>query len=159
MNNKIFYSTIATLLIIAGFMGNRLIQNRSATDHFSEKTVEITMFRGEGCNCCLKWVDHLESHGFVVEDQVVNNLQAVKKENNIPTNLQSCHTAIVDGYIVEGHVPAAEIQRLISEKPEALGISVPGMPLGSPGMESSKVEPYNVLLFNEAGNQFIYAKY
>ncbi|WP_420642442.1 DUF411 domain-containing protein [Candidatus Leptofilum sp.] len=91
----------------------------------------------------------------------VQNLIQVKVDHQVPTQLYSCHTAVVDGYIIEGHVPAAEIRRLITEKPDVLGIGVPGMPIGSPGMESPDraAEAFNVLTFNEAGETAVYATY
>ncbi len=91
----------------------------------------------------------------------VNNLVEVKNRYQVPTALHSCHTAVVDGYIIEGHVPAAEVSRLLAEKPDVVGISVPGMPAGSPGMETPGVapEPFDVFTFNEAGETAVYASY
>ncbi len=91
----------------------------------------------------------------------VNNLVEVKNRYQVPTSLYSCHTAVVDGYIVEGHVPAAEVSRLLTEKPDVVGIGVPGMPIGSPGMETPGAAPeaYEVFTFNEAGETAVYATY
>jgi hypothetical protein len=91
----------------------------------------------------------------------VQNLAAVKTDNQVPAELQSCHTAIVDGYVVEGHVPVAEIERLVTEKPDIIGLAVPGMPVGSPGMEvdGAAPQPFNVIAFDKSGNAEVYASY
>ena len=91
----------------------------------------------------------------------MQNLATVKNSNQVPAELQSCHTAIVDGYIVEGHVPIAEIERLVNEKPDIIGLAVPGMPVGSPGMEvdGAAPQPFNVIAFDKSGNTEIYASY
>lgn len=104
---------------------------------------------------------YLKEHGFAVEAEDVADLAAVKAEHQVPVALQSCHTAIVDGYIVEGHVPVAEINRLLSERPNIAGIAVPGMPIGSPGMEVDGYapEPFDVISFDEAGRTQIFASY
>ena len=159
MNNTVFYTTVLILLILIGFLGNRMIQNRAAAEASYGEILEITMYHGEGCNCCIKWASYLEQNGFVVKDEIVANLIDIKADHNMPSNLASCHTAIIDGYLVEGHVPAGEIRRLIAEKPEAIGISVPGMPQGAPGMESFRPEPYNVWLIDKNGSQSVYARY
>ena len=97
------------------------------------------------------WVSHLEEHGFTVKATDVANINRVKTSVELPTQLASCHTAIVDGYVVEGHVPAEDIKRMLEERPPIKGIAVPGMPLGSPGMESPNPQPYDVIAFDEDG--------
>jgi hypothetical protein len=103
----------------------------------------------------------MEDNGFTVEIEDVQNLAAVKADYQIPPELQSCHTAIVDGYIVEGHVPVAEVDRLLAERPDIVGLAVPGMPIGSPGMEVSGADsqPYDVYTFDQAGKMEIFASY
>jgi hypothetical protein len=109
---------------------------------------EITVYHSKNCSCCEKWTEHLKKNGFTVNSIPVDDMQKVKMANNIPYSLSSCHTALVDGYIVEGHVPARAIQELLIKKPEGIkGIAVPGMPVGSPGMEGSYKEKYDVLTF------------
>ena len=100
-------------------------------------------------------------NGFNVEEVPVQDPFTVKEQYQIPASLYSCHTAIVDGYIIEGHVPAAEISRLLAERPDIVGLAVPGMPIGSPGMEvaSGEVQPYEVFTFDQTGNTEIYARY
>lgn len=111
------------------------------------------------CGCCKLWVKHLEAAGFSVKAQDVDNLGPIKERAGIPPGLGSCHTAEVEGYFVEGHVPAQDIQRLLRERPRARGLSVPGMPIGSPGMEipSGEVQPYDVLLVAEDGSTSVFA--
>ena len=110
----------------------------------------VTVYKSPTCGCCASWVDHLRENGFTVDVQDVDDLQTVKAEHGIPAALQSCHTAIVDGYVVEGHVPAGDVKRLLVERPDAAGLAVPGMPVGSPGMEQGDtVQPYDVLLLGD----------
>jgi hypothetical protein len=103
-------------------------------------------------------VEHLKENGYTVQVNNVDNLSTIKSEYQIPTELQSCHTAIVDGYIIEGHVPAATIDQLLAERPDIYGLAVPGMPVGSPGMEdpTGKVQPYDVYVFDPGGSASIY---
>ncbi len=103
----------------------------------------------------------MEDNGFTMQVEDVQDLTAVKTQHQVPPTLQSCHTAIVDGYIIEGHVPVAEIDRLLAERPDIAGLAVPGMPAGSPGMEVSGVadQPYNVIAFDMSGNTEVFASY
>ena len=117
----------------------------------------VTVYKSPTCGCCSAWADHLRENGFPVETVDVDDLQAVKAEYGIPPGLQSCHTAVVDGYVVEGHVPADDVKRLLAEHPEAAGLAVPGMPVGSPGMEQGDtVQPYDVLLVDD-GQSSVFA--
>lgn len=103
----------------------------------------------------------MEENGYTVKAEDVENLEAVKRQYSIPPLLQSCHTAIVDGYIIEGHVPAEDIARLLKERPEIIGLAVPGMPIGSPGMEveGAEDEPYDVIAFDAGGNMEVFASH
>lgn len=103
----------------------------------------------------------MEENGFVVQVEDVKDLNAVKDEHQVPMQLQSCHTAIVDGYVIEGHVPALDVTRLLEEKPDIAGLAVPGMPLGSPGMEvdGADDQPYDVIAFSEDGSMEVFASY
>jgi hypothetical protein len=119
---------------------------------FDPSLPAVTVYKSSTCGCCASWAEHLRENGFAVETVDVDDLQAVKTENGVPSALQSCHTAVVDGYVVEGHVPAADVKRLLAEAPEADGLAVPGMPIGSPGMEQGDtVQPYDVILFGDSG--------
>ncbi len=140
-----------TILMICLFLAGGLyvVYNAAASDPKADpEDIEITMYRGEGCDCCVDWADYLEEKGMTIIDRKVGNLPEVKQQYGVPGAFHSCHTGVVDGYVVEGHVPASEIQRLVAQQPDAIGIAVPGMPAGSPGMEVGHTEPYEVLLFN-----------
>jgi hypothetical protein len=117
----------------------------------------IVMHKNPGCGCCDLWADHMRSYGFTVDTIEDPKIFAFKSERNIPGPLMSCHTAIVDGYFVEGHVPASDILRLLKEKPEHVtGIAVPGMPLGSPGMEHSRPQDFNTIALLTDGSAYVY---
>ncbi len=121
---------------------------------------EAVVYKSPSCGCCLKWVEHLEAHGFAVEVVESSDMNAVKERLGVPKRLASCHTAVVnDAYVIEGHVPAADIRRLFESGAEAKGLAVPGMPGGSPGMESAPATPYEVLLFDADGNTEVYAEH
>lgn len=120
---------------------------------------EMTVYKSPWCGCCAKWIDHLKADGHSVQVKNMEDLDTIKKMAGIPDRLQSCHTAVVDGYVVEGHVPAKDILRLLSERPMAKGLAVPGMPTGSPGMEQGAPERYDVLLFQQDGATRLYSRY
>jgi len=111
----------------------------------------VDVWKTPRCGCCVKWIEHLEANGFTVQRHDVMDLSEVKRQNRVPRDMEACHTATVGGYVVEGHVPAADVQRLLREKPKLRGLAVPGMPLGSPGMESPTPEPYSVYTLTESG--------
>lgn len=117
----------------------------------------ITVYKSATCGCCGAWIEHMEENGFSATAQNVDDLAAIKRRFGVPDALQSCHTGLVAGYVVEGHVPADLVKRLLAEKPSGLGIAVPGMPIGSPGMEGGTPEKYDVLLFDNRGRTTIYA--
>lgn len=111
-------------------------------------TAAVEVYKSPTCGCCAKWVDHMRDHGFTVKTHDVGNKE-IRKKSGISSTLGSCHTALVNGYAIEGHVPAPDIIRLLREKPKAIGLAVPDMPHGTPGMEGDRVDPYNVLLIKE----------
>lgn len=117
----------------------------------------ITVYKSPTCGCCSKWVDHLEENGFEVKAVDTQETAMMKMRYGVPADLSSCHTALVDGYVVEGHVPAEEIKRMLTEKPDVAGLAVPGMPMGSPGMEGSRVDSYDIMAFKKDGSRSIYA--
>ena len=116
----------------------------------------ITVYKTPTCGCCTKWVNHLREQGFQVTAYDISDLTPIKKKYGVPNALSACHTAIVDGYVVEGHVPADVILRLLKERPKVVGITVPSMPMGSPGMEGKYSEPYDVLTFDQDGKTQVY---
>jgi hypothetical protein len=119
---------------------------------------EITVYKSPSCGCCSKWEDHLRANGFDVVSKHVEDVAPVKAWLGVPSGLEACHTAEVDGYVVEGHVPADLIKRLLQERPRVMGLAVPGMPQGSPGMEQGYKEPYDILTFDAEGNTAVYAR-
>lgn len=119
----------------------------------------VTVYKSPTCGCCTKWVEHLESNGYEVETHDMNNVSPMKQRLGLPQALASCHTGVVGGYVVEGHVPADVIDALLEEKPEnVVGIAVPGMPIGSPGMEGPNPQPYDIIAFDKDGSQRVYAR-
>jgi len=120
----------------------------------------IHVYKTPHCGCCTDWVKHLESNGFEVEVTNADNLNPIKQKAGLTPSLSSCHTAFVGDYVIEGHVPARDIHRLLAEAPQVRGLSVPGMPVGSPGMElGDRKDHYQVLLFNEHGQTQVFSAY
>jgi hypothetical protein len=113
----------------------------------------ILVHLGPSCSCCTGWVRHLKDAGFAVTTQETTDLRPVRKRLGVPADLAACHTAEVDGYVLEGHVPAVAVRRLLEKRPTAIGLAVPGMPAGSPGMEGGTPQRYDVVLFGRTGRQ------
>lgn len=121
---------------------------------------EIVVYKSPTCGCCTKWEEHLRQAGFKVVSHKVDNINGVKAQHGVPDKLWSCHTAIVNGYVVEGHVPAPSIKKLLEEQPaNVAGLSVPGMPIGSQGMEGPNPENYEVLTFNKMGQAEVWDRF
>lgn len=121
---------------------------------------EVTVYKSASCGCCGGWVEHMRANGYTVHAKNVEAMDMVKQMMGVPVAMESCHTATVAGYVVEGHVPAEAVDRLIAERPQAAGLAVPGMPMGSPGMEQGGMsEPYAALLFDHAGQTKTFAEY
>ena len=120
---------------------------------------KMTVYKSPTCGCCAKWVAHMRNAGFEVTVNDVPNVGEIKAQHHVPADAQSCHTALVGGYVVEGHVPADVVKQLLKEKPAVAGLAVPGMPIGSPGMESAdgNKQAYNVVSFDKAGKTQVYA--
>ncbi len=118
---------------------------------------KLTVHKNPSCGCCTAWADHLRSEGFEVTVVETGDLKAIKAKAGVPQELGSCHTADIEGYVIEGHVPAHAINRLLAERPDAVGLAVPGMPLGSPGM-NGEPEDFNVVLFKGA-RQSVFGRY
>lgn len=120
---------------------------------------EIVVYKSPSCGCCTKWVEYLRKQGFTVVARDTSGMSAVKAELGVPDAMASCHTAMVGGYVIEGHVPAADIERLLKEHPKVVGLSVPGMVTGSPGMEGGTPEHYKVLTFDAKGATTVFSSY
>jgi hypothetical protein len=145
---------ISKTLLAAGL----LIINIGA--NAESKPIDIVVHRSPTCTCCGKWVKHLEENNFNVEDIVSNDVQSVKDKYGVTREMASCHTAIVDGYVVEGHVPADDIKKLLKTKPKVTGIAVPGMVNGSPGMEMGATkDPYKVMSFDHENHAKVFNSY
>jgi len=122
-------------------------------------TDEVVVYKSPTCGCCKQWIKHLEANGFTVKAKDVANVNPYKAKNGVPMRLASCHTAKVGGYVIEGHVPAADIKRLLKERPKVTGLTVPGMPEGSPGMEGPHPQRYDVLTFDADGRISVFASH
>jgi len=148
---RVFVITMAAVLLMAGSIGT-IAQGQPPT---------VEVYKSPTCSCCSKWVDHLRSHGFTVRAINTETIEELKTSRGVPRQVRSCHTALVGGYVVEGHVPAADVQRLLKERPAITGIAVPGMPIGSPGMEVSgrKAQPFNVMAFAKDGSMRVFASH
>ena len=124
------------------------------------KPVDIVVYRSPTCNCCGKWLEHLKKNNFNVKDIVTDDVQAIKDKYGVSKEMASCHTAIVEGYVIEGHVPANDIMKLLKTKPKIVGIAVPGMPSGTPGMEmGNRKDAYNVMSFDKENHYEIFNSY
>ncbi|MDX1506643.1 MAG: DUF411 domain-containing protein [Woeseiaceae bacterium] len=119
----------------------------------------VTVYKNPNCRCCTYWTRHLEKAGFDVDVRVDSNRRDVQIEYGITEDVAACHTGVVDGYVIEGHVPAADIRRLLEDRPDAAGLAVPGMPVGSPGMPGPNPQPFDVLLLKENGSTDVFQRY
>lgn len=127
----------------------------------AQSSPAIAVTRDPGCGCCLKWVKHLEDAGFKATVSESSEMDAVKDSKGVPKTARSCHTGVVGGYVIEGHVPAEDIKRLLKDRPDVVGLAVPGMPVGSPGMEvpSGRIQPFDVLAFDKTGKTTVFASH
>jgi hypothetical protein len=129
----------------------------AAHAHDASELPVVHVYKTPTCGCCADWVDHIEEAGFRTEVVDLPNLNAVRQRAGVPHQLGSCHTALVGDYVVEGHVPASAIVRLLRENPAVAGLAVPGMPIGSPGMEmGDRKDPYDVIAFTRDGRGMVY---
>ncbi len=142
---RIILGLAVAFLAIAGFIV-----------YSSVASSDVKMYSSPTCNCCDLWANHLEAEGLSVTTEHTSNMAGVKREHGIPYDMGSCHTAIVDGYIIEGHVPVEQIKRLLEERPDIRGLAVPGMPIGSPGMECPNPEAYDVIAFGGADGSYVF---
>ena len=150
-----------SLLLISVFILSLVTTSFTITNqaNANDGLVEITVYKTPTCGCCGKWVDHLKNNGFKVNAINQSDLSALKQELGITPKLQACHTAKVGDYFVEGHVPASDIKKLLATKPNIKGIAVPGMPMGSPGMEGSRIDKYDVLAIHKDQEITLFSRY
>jgi len=121
---------------------------------------DIVVYKNPECGCCTKWVRYLESHDYNVTIESTRDVYAMKKNLGVPEKLAACHTAVIDGYVIEGHITHRDIKRLLLFRPDVTGIAVPGMPIGTPGMEQGNTkQPHDVLTFDDRGNVEVFAKH
>ena len=118
----------------------------------------VTVYKSASCGCCGKWVDYLRANGFAVKVVDLDDLSEIKLASGVPRSIQTCHTALVEGYVVEGHVPVDALRTLLHDRPKVAGIGVPGMPIGSPGMDGSPPQAYDVLSWDKTGKTSVFAK-
>jgi hypothetical protein len=156
MNNPV----IKTLSLGASFLVLALTTGAARPSvEATSKEPTITVYKDANCGCCKSWIEHLIKHGYHVDAKDSPDMTEIKKSLGVPDGLTSCHTAVVNGYLIEGHVPAADIARLLKTKPKIAGLAVPGMPMGSPGMEGPRTQRYQVFSFDKAGKTKIFASY
>ncbi len=122
-----------------------------------QQSPKVDIYKDPTCGCCALWVAHMKAQGFVTTVTDARDIAAIKTKYHVPNQLRSCHTALVGGYVLEGHVPATDVQRLLKQRPVVVGLAVPGMPVGSPGMEGPNGRPYDVLTFDAAGKTTVYS--
>ena len=149
-------SALGAVLFAAAVM---LVPPAMADTHAHSKAVEVVVYKDPNCGCCKSWIDHLRKHGFKVTSHDTRDMNAIKANAGVKSDLQSCHTAMVGGYVVEGHVPAKDIQRLLKQRPKIAGLAVPGMPMGSPGMEGPSSDKYDVIAFEKTGRTKVFASH
>ncbi|MHB8837914.1 MAG: DUF411 domain-containing protein [Gemmatimonadaceae bacterium] len=146
------------IVTFASAMAYRRFGRDESTTAAATDPTRLTLYSEKECPCCHKWATHLEANGFTVTTVIVADVGVTKDELKVPAALHSCHTAEIGGYIVEGHVPANELRRFLGERSAERGIAVPGMPGGSPGMESDPKVPYEVLAFQADGTTRVFAR-
>jgi len=143
--------------LLFGFLFISTAWSDDIVDGETAESAHVVMHKNPGCGCCDLWAEHLRSYGFTVESVEDPGIFGFKADRHIPRALMSCHTAVIDGYFVEGHVPANDILKLLKEKPEHVtGIAVPGMPLGSPGMEHPRPQNFNTIALLTDGTAFVF---
>ncbi len=151
-----FLAAAAATMLVATALPHNGISGAALAE---EKPLPVMqVWKSPTCGCCGKWIDHMRAAGFSVQARDIDDLTMVKKLAGVPDDKASCHTAIIDGYVIEGHVPAQDVKRLLKERPQVAGLSVPGMVSGSPGMENGRTEPYDVVTFGK-GQSRVFSSY
>jgi hypothetical protein len=149
----------ALLSLPLAFAGVATALARAQTKTASQAKIPIRVYKDPSCGCCTKWVEHMTANGFVASVLAVD-MPPIKKQYSVPPRLESCHTTIVGGYVVEGHVPADDVKKLLAAKPAGIiGLTIPGMPQSAPGMDMTPFQPYEVLTFDKDGKTAVYAKH
>lgn len=151
---------VALCLFVNLFVGgNNALASNLPIDSVT-KPYELTVFRSPTCGCCGDWLDYMKAEGFQIKDNITEDMDTVKQTYGVPEGLDSCHTALIDGYVIEGHVPADDVRQLLSNRPDVVGITAPGMPMGSPGMEmGDRVDDYTVYAFTAQNKAIPFARH
>ncbi|HKI62345.1 MAG TPA: DUF411 domain-containing protein [Mariprofundaceae bacterium] len=149
---------LAGLALVAFNASNGAAENAATS---ARTTKEIVMYKSPGCECCTGWAEHMRKAGFTVTENKRDDMDAIKSKYGVTDKLASCHTAIIDGYVIEGHVPAADVERLLNERPQVVGLTAPGMPQQSPGMQDKANHPkgYDVLAFDKEAKSHVFTRY
>lgn len=163
---RYYVSIVSTIALITAMSGcspqaaEPTVVGGEAVTEKPQAAPVITVYKNQNCGCCKEWAAHLEDNGFVVEEEAVSDLQALKQRIGIPPEMASCHTAVVDGFVVEGHVPASDIKAYLADPVAGSGgLAVPGMPHGTPGMETGRKDSFEVLLLTADGKPEVFKSY
>lgn len=158
LKSKFLGITLMPLLLLANHASASSVWDKAQESY--RGPLDIKVHRSPTCGCCKDWIAHLKKHGFNVTDIETHDVDAVKTKYKLPSQVASCHTAVINGYLIEGHVPADDIKRLLKQKPRVRGLAVPQMPKGAPGMEmGDQKDPFIVFSFDDQGNAMPFNQY
>lgn len=153
------YASLIIIIIAGGAIWYIIDDYYAKKGSNATANADIVMYKNSGCQCCDKWAEYMQGSGYSVKIVESQNLNAVKADQKVPQKMGACHTALVGDYVVEGHVPAEDVIRLLREKPDARGLVVPGMPASSPGMNTALNEPFKTYLLKNDGSTEVYAQH
>ncbi len=157
---KFEVANLKLAVAFAAMLAGSAVLAEPAPETAAAEDLKLTVYHDPNCGCCGEWMAHMQDNGFAVESMTQSGINEIKQKLGVPQQVWSCHTALVEGYVVEGHVPADDVKRLVSGKPDVVGIAVPGMPLGSPGMEYGEQRmAFDVVSFDEAGETAVFNHY
>jgi len=159
MNFKTYFLFTFIALVSGAIIWTFIDNNSEHSESEQPETADVIMYKNPGCQCCDKWAEYMQGAVFSVAVQEAGDIYSIKKSRGIPDAMSSCHTALIDGYVVEGHVPLQDINRLLAERPNAIGLAAPGMPASAPGMNTALNEPYAVYLIDSTGTESLYARH
>jgi hypothetical protein len=149
--------TLVALVAAVGTLALTTATVRDARSENAAKKPTITVYKDPNCGCCKNWIQYLARHGYQVDAKDSPDMPGIKQSLGVPAGLTSCHTAVVNGYLIEGHVSAEDIDKLLAQKPKIAGLAVPGMPMSSPGMDGPRTKAYQVLAFDKNGKTTVFA--
>lgn len=159
MKTSRFITYAALILLLGGGAIWYIISNAGGEIDPASADADVVMYRNEGCQCCEQWARYMESNGYSVATVNSDNLQGVKSKYDVPYTVSACHTAVIEGYVVEGHVPVEDVKRLLEEQPDAIGVGVPGMPASSPGMNTADNVPFESYLIHNDGSTEVFGRH